>query len=350
MTPLPTGPKKGQNATEGVPIVTIKHGQDILYYNLTRTQPIVMVRFDEDVTNLAAEVDLYVNSSDYDVPRVFVTTAPTPYFYVGKSMPDPTSGGMAVPGYNVINMDDQNRWELMFNQGFANWTQGFTLAGGVDDSVSPTRPTFLVGLGIADDITYDPSLITTDSTVELSLYFQRNCEFVLLILSDAVSEPPYQLSSLRSILGDTTRAGALLFSPVLYKDPLPQPSYPNYTLPGPSLDIADWDWGQAPDTTDPRVYPLGRGNAGAMLGKTADSPLSRGLGNSLYAIIKWNGTAGVNYGENGTHWMSVGNEEGVRTWTMLTNLEPNTNYTFWSVSSDLSILSEPIWFMTKDGE
>lgn len=87
---------------------------------------------------------------------------------------------------------------------------------------------------------------------------------------------------------------------------------------------------------------------------TNSSPTSTGLDNSICAINAASANSSVS-GANNTilksfqpEWMTVGDEQGFRSYWVLGDLAEQGNYTAW-VSDDKGVLSQPAWFATKPG-
>lgn len=80
------------------------------------------------------------------------------------------------------------------------------------------------------------------------------------------------------------------------------------------------------------------------------------LGRSASAILKaWSlyRTTTVNppsTARSALQWTTIGNRQGFRNYQLIGNLLPNTNYTVWAVSEDLTFLTRPAFFATKDGK
>ena len=162
--------------------------------------------------------------------------------------------------------------------------------------------------------------------------------------------PSYYLSPATLFLGDTTPNSALLFSPLLMAFPLPEPSYPNYSLPRAQMvfDAYPGAGSQTNLTTlGSRFRPI--------IVPTGVSPTNDGLDNSLCAALSANTSTGyvadpANMLVNATtQWMSVGGVEGFRTMWVVGGLAPETNYTAWLVD-DQGGVTQPMWFSTKEGE
>jgi hypothetical protein len=140
-------------------------------------------------------------------------------------------------------------------------------------------------------------------------------------------------------LGDTTSTQSLLFSPLLLTSPQPQPSYPNYTLPPAVM-------------TPPSAPELRFSNLDLLIIPTGSSPTGSGLDNSHCAALNTNITTGALGSTNRvvnatTEWMTVGDEEGYRSYWVTGGLMPSSNYTAYYYDSTTRTSSQPIWFMTK---
>ncbi|ADV20414.1 calcium channel [Cryptococcus gattii E566] len=88
---------------------------------------------------------------------------------------------------------------------------------------------------------------------------------------------------------------------------------------------------------------------------TNSSPTSTGLDNSICAINAASANNSVS-GVNNTilksfqpEWMTVGGEQGFRSYWVLGDLTEQGNYTAW-VSDDKGVLSQPAWFTTKSAD
>lgn len=159
--------------------------------------------------------------------------------------------------------------------------------------------------------------------------------------------PLHALSAVYPRLGDTTSTSALIFSPLLYSLPQPEPSYPNYTLPDAQLAFPDFSY------AEPLNSSLSS-NLTLIVIPTNSSPTSTGLDNSVCAInaaSAKNSVSGVNniiLKSFQPEWMTVGDEQGFRSYWVLGDLTEQGNYTAW-VSDDKGVLSQPAWFTTKSG-
>lgn len=186
-----------------------------------------------------------------------------------------------------------------------------------------------------------------------------------------------RLSDLSPIVGDSTAYGALVFTPILYRNATPEPQYPGYVLPGAELDLPNWDVisNQVINNTNDSVFehadfPFARLDPMTMVFQTDLSPIAMGLGNSFLQLLasqaNWY-NASIDHSKadtsvlwqfkngsrlNGVQWMSIGGEEGFRYWDAWMYLKPNTNYTAWAIAWDgtVSVTSRPVFFMSKSGE
>ena len=154
------------------------------------------------------------------------------------------------------------------------------------------------------------------------------------------------LSPATPLLGDTTTDSVLILSPLLYPSPHYQPTYPNYTLPPAILSLPTYQTSSANVSSLSSDFTL-------VLVPTEPSPTLDGLDNSLCAVQAAAASTGqvadpshmvVNAT---TSWMSVGGEEGFRTYWVVGDLLANTNYTAWLLD-EYGGMSGPIWLSTKD--
>lgn len=158
------------------------------------------------------------------------------------------------------------------------------------------------------------------------------------------------IATANALLGDSTADSVLIFSPLLYEDPTPQPTYPNYTLPPAVLDRPAWGpiW-DAENYNDTSYFGVSP-NLTVAIVPTANSPIDQGLGNSIAAIsLAFEANVG-NANLSETKWLRVGGVEGFRTYFVVNGLQPATNYTFWVYDEDTQTITQPAWFKTKQGE
>jgi calcium channel MID1 len=143
------------------------------------------------------------------------------------------------------------------------------------------------------------------------------------LLTDAAAAPLHQTLSALPLLGDTTANEALLFSPPFAPFDVPQPTYPNYTLPAANMSQPP------PPATTP--------NFNLTLFAT---PL-QGPRTACFLATQ----SGVGKVAEKSLWAR--DPTGFRTQWLLSGLAPSTNYTAF-VLQDASV-SGPIWLATKSG-
>ncbi|KAK4683913.1 calcium channel MID1, partial [Tremellales sp. Uapishka_1] len=248
------------------------------------------------------------------LPNILITTTSPNAFTLGtRTSADSASGGLksSANGFNRKNRAG-NVWSIEWDLGFGNWTY----SGGEDVGV-------LIGLGM------DNSGVVSAVDVEGDVVMQ---------IGVSAEAPLHTLSTALPFLGDTTADTALLFSSLLSSDQIPQPSYPNYTLP--SAQVA-FSAGSPPTLSSLSIYVV----------PTSSSPSQSGLDNSMCAVTTTStstGSLGADslLNEVGPRWMRVDGEEGWRWTWAITGLLPQGNYTAWVVNG--GDLSGPIWFSTKE--
>ncbi|KAJ3783296.1 stretch-activated cation channel Mid1 [Lentinula aff. detonsa] len=140
------------------------------------------------------------------------------------------------------------------------------------------------------------------------------------------SGPMHQVLATFPLLGDTTSNQALLFSPSFDPPVFSDPSYPNYTLPGPSLS----------PPSPPDSYP----NFTLIISPTSSQTLTS-LPQTACMIASQTSSGNI---ANESLWLR--DEEGWRTQWILAGLSPQTNYTAY-VTQDSMKLSGPLYFVTK---
>jgi calcium channel MID1 len=289
--------------------------------------------FDLSITSLNPITSLYLTlsicslgSNTSIIPAVLVTTNPGEFDIDENSVSDRNSGGVEKANRRARGGDV---WALAWDRGFANWTFVDEVE---DDSEDGGVREVVMRIGFAEGI-------------EIS---EGNVVIQLAAALDGMSNPegwtddiePRQRVSLDMLyLGDTTPTQSLLFSPLLLPAPQSQPTYPNYTLPPAQLRIPPLPAFSFPQL-DLLVIPTG------------SSPTQAGLDNSLCAALNANVSTGAlghrNLAVNATtEWMSVGDEEGYRTYWVIDGLLPSSNYTAWFFEPGTRTLSQPIWFTTK---
>lgn len=99
-------------------------------------------------------------------PRVFVTTSGTGGIsFDGRETYDRSSGGTWHAGWNTHY--EPASWEVMWDNGFGNWTNGANRNGVVLEHDVVT-PRLLIGRGINDDLLLEP---TKDGNVTVTLTY-----------------------------------------------------------------------------------------------------------------------------------------------------------------------------------
>lgn len=130
------------------------------------------------------------------------------------------------------------------------------------------------------------------------------------------------------LLGDTTSNQALLFSPPFDPPIFIDPSYPNYTLPGPSLSSP------LPPDSSP--------NFTLLIAPTSSQTLTS-LPQTACMMASQTSSGNI---ANESLWLR--DEDGWRTQWLMAGLSPQTNYTAY-VIQDSQKLSGPMYFVTKSG-
>ncbi|KIK55700.1 hypothetical protein GYMLUDRAFT_248510 [Collybiopsis luxurians FD-317 M1] len=138
--------------------------------------------------------------------------------------------------------------------------------------------------------------------------------------------PLHQVLATFPLLGDTTSNQALIFSPPFDPPTLVEPSYPNYTLPGPSLS--------------PPSPPDSSPNFTIVIAPTSSQNLTS-LPQTACMISSQSSSGNI---ANESLWLR--DEDGWRTQWIIEGLSPQTNYTAY-VSEDGKKLSGPMYFTTK---
>ncbi|EJT45645.1 calcium channel [Trichosporon asahii var. asahii CBS 2479] len=313
---------------------------------LNRTRPAALIKLPK---LRAWSMTVWIADRGYDmstpdllpayVPDVRVTTDPSKNFAFEerRSVEALSSGG--TPGKaNHVNRGGDT-WRLAFDDGFANFTYGWDMAENQSLNVTTedaVEHQVLMGFSLAADAE------STAPPGNVTVYFQ------VVDLLDA--EPTVRITSYRAetgFLGDTTDSNVLLFSPVIEAPELPQPQYPNYTLPGPYPD-----WPQFKPHSDagsgPTAGMFGNftdGNFTFVVQETAgaDSLVTRALGKSVIALA----LAGNNTVFEATSWTHINLASGFRKYAVIDGLKPDTNYTFWIYDRDRLVIYPPALFRTK---
>jgi calcium channel MID1 len=358
-------PTPGSTAAVGAPTYTFKSDSDVVVAELNKTRPVVVLEFDFDTTSFSFIFNLFRPTSGFKTPRILVS-APSDngqhYYYPGAAYADRQSGGTTAGGYNVRN---ENTWEVTWDNGYANWTYGYNPDQTVVPGLSTLRPSILIGLGIDDGIVYQPDQVGEGSISVVAL-MASNGECKLfgdtdLIVGSTSVDGANELSDLVPLPGDTTSSQVIVFSPVLYNDPIPQPTYPNYTLPDANLQVDPWDIILATHSTNSSNslesnFPMGRDPVSMLIVQTEVSPIQHGLRNSGWAIVESAesykndpSTVIEEPDDTDTIWSTVGGQQGYRQIQVWTGLSPATNYTVWAMSATFT-LSQPAFFVTKHGE
>ena len=155
----------------------------------------------------------------------------------------------------------------------------------------------------------------------------------MLVECTLVIFPPSQLiDTIHEVLdtlplfGDTTANQALIFSPPLFMETTPQPTYPNYTLPPANSSI--------PDPPSSPTFDL------------VLAPLSAQL-----TSLPQTGCSLINTSSSGTVklndlWLR-GSDEWRSQW-LVDGLSPSINYTAYVIQDHIKV-SGPIYFVTKSG-
>lgn len=311
---------------------------------LNRTRPAALIKLPK---MRAWTMTIWISERGYDmttpdlltpfVPDVRITTNPA----AGFEFDDRRSSEALWTGGTEGRANRQNRagdtWQLTFDDGFANFTYGWDMDENVSLNVTEEDAAeFQVLMGYSLSVKAG----STAPPGNVTVYWQ------VVDLIDA--EPDVRITSYRAetgFLGDTTSTAALLFSPVIEAPELPQPSYPNYTLPGPEPDwpifVPHADPGHGP--TAGMFGNLTDGNFTFVVQETRDSLVTHALGKSVIALA----LAGNKTVYSATNWTRVNLAEGFRQYAVIEGLQPDTNYTFWIYDRDRLVIYPPALFRTK---
>lgn len=158
-TTTQTSSTSTKSAWEIAPTVVLQ-GENVTYnFTLNRTSPIFLARFAQNITDRAVGVILNIgelgqNQSE-PLPKVIVTT--TDNYLPSDGRRSRLSGGNAATGYNIGD-DGAGSWQVVWDNGFGNWTYGIDGAWNVVNHTA-VAPTLLIGRGINDDIVLDPAAV-----------------------------------------------------------------------------------------------------------------------------------------------------------------------------------------------
>ncbi|WVQ78119.1 hypothetical protein IAT38_000200 [Cryptococcus sp. DSM 104549] len=275
------------------------------------------------------------------LPTVLLSTSSPPSFPLGsKSVSSPSSGGYGGSGlgYNRRSSKSGSTWRLTWSYGFGNWTYG--AAGGADE----VEVGVLLGLG----------LDAASGEVQDGADVGVGSGDVVVQLGVSADGPLHALTDASPHLGDTTPSSVLLFSPLLAASPQPQPSYPNYTLPGAQLVFPSFDLSSDSVSLNSSLDT----NLTMIVIPTNSSPTAIGLDNSHCAVSALLTANTSLAGENNTilktdepGWMTISGEEGYRHYWVLggDGFEAGGNYTAW-VRDGSGVLSRPAWFAMKQDD
>lgn len=126
------------------------------------------------------------------------------------------------------------------------------------------------------------------------------------------------------LFGDTTANQALIFSPPLFTETTPQPTYPNYTLPSANSSI--------PDPPSSPTFDLVLASLSAQLTSLPQTGCSL-INTSSSGTVKLNDL-----------WLR-GSDEWRSQW-LVDGLSPSINYTAYVIQDHIKV-SGPIYFVTK---
>jgi hypothetical protein len=157
-------PTPAQTATAGAQTHTYdpnEYGWDVFLVPMSKKEPVFVIDLPEDLTAASVVFNVAADGADFQLPRIIAWAGPSgsePYYFPGSNYPDPASGGTPAGGYNRRREDT---WEVLWDQGFANWTYGFTLNNGVTEGAPPVKSQILMGLGLGPDgdVLYEPDTI-----------------------------------------------------------------------------------------------------------------------------------------------------------------------------------------------
>ncbi|KAJ3932470.1 MAG: stretch-activated cation channel Mid1 [Lentinula lateritia] len=173
------------------------------------------------------------------------------------------------------------------------------------------------GLGTFSAPFLDGGVLAIDGTLSDDFSFE-------IAASD--SGPMHEVLATFPLLGDTTSNQALLFSPPFDPPIFIDPSYPNYTLPGPSLSSP------LPPDSSP--------NFTLLIAPTSSQTLTS-LPQTACMMASQTSSGNI---ANESLWLR--DEDGWRTQWLMAGLSPQTNYTAY-VIQDSQKLSGPMYFVTK---
>ncbi|KAF5376385.1 hypothetical protein D9757_008659 [Collybiopsis confluens] len=173
------------------------------------------------------------------------------------------------------------------------------------------------GLGTFTGIFSDGGVLAVDADSSTSFIFE---------IGASDNGPLHEVLATFPLFGDSTSNQALLFSPPFDPPELVQPSYPNYTLPGPSLS--------------PPSPPQSSPNFTIVIAPTSSQNLTS-LPQTACMISNQSSSGNI---ANESLWLR--DEEGWRTQWIIEGLSPQTNYTAYVVEGNQK-LSGPMYFITK---
>ncbi|KLT44760.1 hypothetical protein CC85DRAFT_283391 [Cutaneotrichosporon oleaginosum] len=335
-----------RSAHEVAPTVLLTDPGLTYNFTLNRTAPAFLARFANNITDRALGVILNIgqlgaNDSE-PLPKVIVTTEENYLPRDGRR--SRTSGGSARTGYNI---GQDNSWQIVWDNGFGNWTYGVDRSWNVA-RYSAVAPAILIGRGINDDIVLDPTLVGAGNVTVYLGYTVLDTppgeHFDYTKVGGIDATHPY--------FGDSSATEALVFSPLRLVDKPPEPTYPNYTLPGAELPLPDFQaiLNGSESTRNNTFLFGGRAQAVTFVVLPTSSTPSA-LSNSAAAIqeqverLPSEDMPTLNV--NGSAWTTVGGTAGFRDYAVFGNLKPSTNYTVWAVGADGITMSQPAWFTTK---
>lgn len=352
-TPTSTAGRTAPTTIGKVTYVPVFENQTYTFV-LNETRPVYQANFPSVTGALEAIVNIEKYGPQGQTVRAFTSTeAPRT---TEKQSYDSASGGTWAGEWNKFHAPAT--WELAFDRGFANWTTGVDRKGVVKEH-EPHGALLVIGRGIKDDLGLE-AVGGGDVVVTLTFFMYSGSRDVgVSLTTDVTAGTRLRLGGLDStppLFGDSTATEALIFSPVRVDFPIPQPTYPNYTLPGAALSLPSTDEIPANYTND---Y-VGRDAANVTLLIIRTDALGsalEGLDLSASAVRKaWNnwmtgpGAQPPQVIRSGLQWTTIGHKQGFRNHIFVNNLQPDKNYTVWAVSDDRKFLSAPAFFRTKERE
>jgi calcium channel MID1 len=215
------------------------------------------------------------------------------------------------PTFTLKNSTNSPRTELaLSSDGLTTWT------GKVTDGATlqiENLGSLNLEIGISDNGEF---LVPNDS---------KSLMFVI-----RVPGPLHQILPEYTLFGDSTSNQALIFSPVFMNVSLPQPTYPNYSLPQANLSFPD----PPPNSQAPTISLI--------FSPTSSTPSLTQIPQTGCRLNTVTPPADTN--STSRSWLR--DEQGWRMQFFVEGLTPATNYTAYIVQSGTQV-SGPVYFVTK---